>query len=194
MDKIDDNQNNKIEKIEDGEIEIDLDNDIDVDVDKEIKKLKAKLKTCLAEKKDYLDGWQRSKADYLNLNKKMLEDRENSIKVAKINIIKEFLPLADSFEMAFNNKDSWKKLSANWRQGIKMIYNHLKEILDNNGIKEINPINELFDPNFHEATGMEKTQDKEKDQLVSKVIEKGYILDDRVIRPAKVIIFNFNKK
>lgn len=187
---------NKIDN-QDNEIEIELEDDAsggNKDCEKEIKKIKAKLRSCLDEKKEYLDGWQRAKADYLNLQQKIITDKENSIKLAKADIVKDLLSLADSFEMAFKNKGFQEELPDNWQQGIEMIYNRLKEIFDNNGVKEINPINELFDHNLHEAAGVQEIQEAEKDQLVSEVLEKGYSLYDKIIRPAKVIVLNFNKK
>ena len=111
-----------------------------------IKKLREKLKLALAEKQEYLTNWQKDKADFLNIRKRDKEERENFIKFSNENLIGELLPVIQSFNMAMGNTEVWEKVDKNWRAGVEHIANQLKGALENNGLKELTPIGEKFDP------------------------------------------------
>ncbi len=92
----------------------------------------------------------------------------------------------DSFEMAFQNKEHWEKADKNWRDGVMNIYNQLKKALEKNGVTMDDPIGKDFDPMNHLALGVDKTEKDEEVGKVTLVIQKGYLLNGKVIRPAKV--------
>ena len=113
MSKSDSNNKNDIDEeivYEDGSDGFDSD-DSSIPV-KKIKKIKEELKKCQAEKQEYLDGWQRVKADFVNLKKRSEKDRTAFAKYANENFILELLPALDSFDQAFGNKEAWEKADA----------------------------------------------------------------------------------
>ncbi|HEU5114624.1 MAG TPA: nucleotide exchange factor GrpE [Candidatus Paceibacterota bacterium] len=151
------------------------------DTSSEIEKIKA-------ERDEYLQGWQRAKADFLNAKKRMEDTMKDFRVMANEGLIEELLPVLSSFEMAWSNKAAWEKADRNWRMGVEHIYAQLKGVLTANGLKEIDPLGQKFDHNLHEAVSHEETEDEKKVGTVSKVMEKGYMLGTKLIRPAKVVV------
>ncbi len=141
-----------------------------------------------AERDEYLAGWQRAKADFANSKKQTEAMMKEFRTMANEGLIEELLPVLSSFEMAFGNRAAWEKIDKNWRMGVEHIYSQLKSVLDQNGLKEINPVDQRFDPNQHEAVRYEQTEDAKKDHVVLAVVEKGYMLGAKLVRPAKVVV------
>ena len=158
-----------------------------------IQKLKKELKNCQKERQEYLNGWQRAKADYINLKKELDECRLSGLSKGKEKAILEFLPVLDNFNMAFANKEAWEKTPENWRLGIEHIYRQFNQALKDLGVEEIGQIGEEFNPSIHEALEMLETDDEKKDHTVLDVIRLGYKLNEKIIRPAQVKVANFNK-
>ncbi len=158
-----------------------------------IKKLREKLKKAVAEKQEYLDGWQRAKADFINSKKRTEEMLRDSITLANEGLIEELLPTLQAFEMAFANKEAWEKIDKNWRVGVEFIYNKLKDTLVGNGLKEINPLGKMFDAKEHEATKHEPVEKESENHKVIAVVEKGYMLGTKLLRPAKVVVGEYTK-
>jgi len=156
-----------------------------------VKDLREKLKKALAEKQEYLDGWQRTKADFVNARKREEETRKEVVKYATENLIAELAPVLDSFTMAFNNKEAWEKVDKNWRMGVEYIYSQFKNILEQHGFQEFDPAGEVFDPMKHSALETVSVSDKTQDHKVIEVVQKGYILNGKIIRPASVKIGEF---
>ena len=153
-----------------------------------IKKLKQELKTCQKEKAEYLDGWQRSKADYLNLKKEEESRRTEVGKYAKADVLNDLIRLADSFEMAFANKEAWENLPENWRKGVEYIHEQLRVVFRDHGLEELDPMGEPFDPARDESIGTIETKDPADDNKVLEVVKKGYRLNGKIIRAAQVRI------
>ena len=158
----------------------------DVRGEERYRKIREKLKVCNREKQEYLDGWQRSRADFINLKKECEARVASGAKLTKAEIMEDLLPVIDSFEMAMGNKEAWERVDKNWRTGIEHIYNQLISILEKQGLKELNPLGERFDINFHTATEEIKGASEKENETVAEVVQKGYMLEDRLIRPAKV--------
>lgn len=156
-----------------------------------LKKLREKLKKCVEEKQEYLDGWQRSKADFVNTKKKEEELRAGLVSFAKEGIIIDLLSSVDNFEMAFGNKSAWESVDKNWRVGIEHIHSQLLKTLGEHGLEQFDPIGEQFDPNRHDSVESVVTGKKEDDHKIIEVQQKGYILNNKVIRPAKVKVGQF---
>ncbi len=148
----------------------------------------SELDKVKAERDEYLAGWQRSKADFANAKKRFDDDMKAFRAMANEGLIEELLPVLSSFEMAFANKEAWEKADKNWRTGVEYIYTQIKSVLEQNGLKEINPIGEKFDYTKHEAIEHEAVIDSAKENTVTRVIEKGYILGGKLIKPAKVVV------
>lgn len=158
-----------------------------------LKKLREELKVCRKEKEEYLTGWQRAKADYINLQKELDMVRFDVSVLTKEKMVVKLLPALDSFEMAFSNKEHWEKIDKDWQDGITSIYQQLISGLANSGIEKIDKSEVPFDPNIHQSISIVETDDETKDHTVEKIIQVGYRIGERVIRPAKVTIFEFHK-
>lgn len=156
-----------------------------------IKKLREELKACRKEKEEYLTGWQRAKADYINLQKELSSAHVNTSILTKEKVIEKLLPALDSFEMAFANLEHWEKLDKEWQSGIKSIHQQFLSGLVASGVDKIDEVNVAFDPSIHQSISIVETNDKEKDHTVEKVLQIGYKIGDRVIRPAKVTIYEY---
>lgn len=151
-----------------------------------IKKLRKKLKKCMEEKREYLDGWQRSKADFMNAKKKEEKLREELISFAKESLMLDLLSSIDNFDMAYADKNAWESVDKNWRIGIEYIHSQLLKTLGKHGLEQFDPIGEQFDPARHDSVELVVTDKKDDDHKVLEVMQKGYVLNGKVIRPAKV--------
>ncbi len=158
-----------------------------------IKKLREKLKKCEAERLEYLTGWQRAKADLINARKRDEAERGEFAKFANEQLIMELIPVLGSFDMAMGNKEVWEKADKNWRTGVEYIYTQLVKALTDFGVKEINPLNEKFDHNLHEATSYEPITDEKLNHMILGIIQKGYSLNGKVLKAPKVKVGEFKK-
>lgn len=158
-----------------------------------VKKLREKLKKATAEKQEYLTGWQKDKAEFLNARKRDKETNEQFIKYANEGLVNELVPVLDSFNMAMGNKEVWEKVEKNWRVGVEYIFGQLKKVLEDSGLKEIDPIGQKFDPMRDEAISFEPVDTEAKDHTVTTVIQKGYMLNGKVIKAPKVKVGEFKK-
>ncbi|MFZ2038766.1 MAG: nucleotide exchange factor GrpE [Minisyncoccia bacterium] len=184
----------EITDIDDVTFETEGDSDMQKDPQDIIKKLRAKIKKLEGEKQEYLDGWQRSRADFANFKKINEEEKKAFVSFANRNLITEIIPVLESFDMAMSNKEAWDKVPTNWRVGVEYIAQQLHGILENQGIKVINPaIGEVFDVTKHEAVEHVPTDKKENDHKVVSVVKKGYLYKDIVIIPARVNIGEFKE-
>lgn len=185
--------------MQDNDIKIESDDTLDDSVVAEenaaetIKKLRAKLKACEAEKSEYLTGWQRAKADLINARKRDEADRLEFTKFASEQLIRDIIPVLEHYDMARGHKDSWEKVDETWRIGIESIINQLKKALLDNGLIELNPVGEKFDYSKHEAISYESVNDPKQDHFILGVIQKGYFLNGKMLRPAKVKVGEFKK-
>ena len=152
-----------------------------------IKKLREKLKTCQAQRQEYLEMSQRLKADHVNYRREQEANSQEVVKYAKADLLLQLLDLADSFDLAMANREAWAAVPANWRQGVEYIYAKLQDIFRQNGLEAIAEINAPFDPARHESVGIVSGVDKDSNMVVE-LVQKGYQLNGRVIRPAKVKI------
>jgi len=158
-----------------------------------LKKIREDLKVCRKEKEEYLTGWQRAKADYVNLQKELDLVRVNISILTKEKMVEKLLPALDSFEMAFSNKEHWETLDKEWRLGIESIHQQLISGLLNSGIEKIDEVEVPFDPNIHQSISITETDNEKKDHIVANVLQVGYKIGERIIRPAKVAIFEYKK-
>lgn len=157
----------------------------------EIKKLREKLKKCIAEKQEYLDGWQRTKADFVNARKKDEEIRAGLGAFVKEGLITDLLSSIDNFDMAYADKDIWESVDKNWRVGIEHIHTQLLKTLSEHGLEQFDPIGEQFDPIRHDSVESVVTDKEKDDNKITEVMQKGYILNNKIIRPAKVKVAEY---
>ncbi len=154
-----------------------------------LKKLREELKTTQIEARDSLMALQRSRADYVNLKKELDEVRDSVKAKTTERVVMDFLPVLDSFDMAMGNTVAWEAVDKNWRVGVEYIYSQLKATLDNHGISAIESVAVEFDPNLHEPMKTEDTEDAAQDHKIAQIIQKGYKMGDKVIRPARVVVY-----
>ena len=155
-----------------------------------VKKLRARIMTLTKEKQEYLDGWQRLKADYLNLNKRSLEDRKDAALKAKLDLIADLGPVLESFSGAFGNKEAWERVDKNWRIGVEYIYTQLIEALKNNGLEEVVPkVGDSFDPTLHHAVETLPAPNPKDDHTIALVLQSGYRLEGTIVRPPRVKVY-----
>lgn len=151
------------------------------------------LEKIRAERDEYLAGWQRAKADGINAKKRAEDDMKAFRAMANQGLIEELLPVLQSFELAFANREAWEKADKNWRVGVEYIYSQLRGVLEQNGVIEVNPIGQKFDPQRDDATAYEPVTDEKQDHVITRVVEKGYSLNGKLIRPPKVVVGEFKK-
>lgn len=186
--------NQKNQDADDVVFETELDSDNAKDPAEMIKALKEKLKVSQKERQEYLEGWQRTKADFVNAKKREEEERGEFVKFSKRELIKELLPALDSFHTAFGNKDAWEKVDLNWRMGVQYIYSQLLGALEKHGITLIDPkVGEPFDTAQHASIESVPTANKTEDHTVQAVVQKGYALHGKILEPAKVKIAEYRE-
>lgn len=181
-----DEDNFKNEEVEEEIIASDEEGLEEKNTDK-LKKLRHELDESKKEKQQLLEDLQRAKADFVNMRRRDNDEREQFIKLSNEQLLLDLLPALDEFELAFRT-DAWQEAPTGFKKGIEHIYNKLKSILTAHGAEEVNPEGEAFDPRVHEAIATESTDKEEEDHLVSEVIQKGYRLNDKIIRSPKVKI------
>jgi len=159
-----------------------------------VKKIKEKLAVCEKEKQEYMNGWQRERADFINFKKRSEEEKKEYIKFANENLLEEMLTVLESFDMAFMDKEKWNSVPENWRVGVEYIHSQLVKTLDDNGLKEFNPkVGDKFDPTLHIAEEVTPTDKKEEEGVILSVKKKGYVMNGRIIIAPKVVVGEFKK-
>lgn len=153
------------------------------------KKLRAEIKKLRTERDEYLTGWQRSKADYVNLQKDEEQKRKDLRAYITTGLVEDMLPALDSFDMAMGNKAAWEAVDANWRMGIEYIQQQLLKALSDYGVEKVGKIGETFNPKLHEAIENIATDDNGKDHTIANIVQSGYTMGDKVIRPARVHVW-----
>lgn len=184
---------NDIVQDQEEEFELEEEEIVEGTTNDRLKKLRQELKACQAEKSDYLTGWQRAKADLVNAERRMQQESTDRLKFANQRLIEDLLPVLDSFAMAFGNKQAWEAVDENWRVGVEFIHTQFFKTLSDYGLSLINQTDVELDPMRHESIETVDTDDEGKDHHVAEVIQNGYQLQDKVIRPAKVKIYKFSK-
>jgi len=156
---------------------------------KELEKLKK-------EKDEYLKGWQRERADFINYKKDEKERFKEVVRFSNERIVKSLIAVLDGFDLAiesFLKEGKDKKENDNYLKGIYLIKSQLQDILEKEGVNEIKvKIGEKLNPAFHEVVAMAENEKFAPDTII-KILEKGYILNNKVIRPCRVILAKENK-
>lgn len=184
--KKDRNQAKKDKSLKDSRPNSELEDELQGDTTEIVDEIKEDLERAQCEAADYLDNLKRLKAEFDNFRKRMLKEQSEFLKLAAQQVIGELLPVIDNFERALAHEIHGDQIEE-YKGGMQMVYKQLKESLSKEGLKALEPVGEPFDPTRHEAM-MTMESDEYPEGTVIKVIEKGYLLKDRVIRPAKVAV------
>jgi molecular chaperone GrpE len=147
----------------------------------EIETLKKQLEEAQSKTSEYKDSWLRSQAEFQNYRRRIERDNELTYMSLKGDIIKKILPVLDDLERALQNRST----NDPWASGIELVARKFQNILESEGIKKIEALGMEFDPNFHEAISHEPADGAESGQVIG-VVQNGYMIGERVIRPALV--------
>ena len=153
------------------------------DEPKDIDGWRARLAEETDKAQSYLSSWQRAAADYQNLKRRMEQERAEVGRLANASLVINLLPLLDDMERALRTVDT-KLAGLTWIDGVWLIYRKFQAVLENAGVQEIAAEGQPFDPQVHEAI----SEAPGDDGKVVSVVQKGYKLGDRVIRPAMVVV------
>jgi molecular chaperone GrpE len=155
--------------------------------EQEVMVIQEELKACTDKNAELQDKYLRLSAEFDNYRKRTHKEKTELIKTASDDLLKKIIPVVDDFERglaAVNNSADLEAI----KQGMNLIYGRFKEFLQQQGIREIDSINQEFNTDFHEAvTKIPVTDENQKGKVVD-VIEKGYFLHDKVIRYPKVVV------
>jgi molecular chaperone GrpE len=133
---------------------------------------------------EYLDGWQRERADFTNYRKRIERDQIQLTQNITGNLVKKYLVILDDIDRAMKNRPTQGEAAA-WAEGIELIQRKLQNVLEVEGVQPIDAAGKEFDPRYHEAVTHEENPDHPSGHVIE-VLQNGYILGDRVIRPAQV--------
>ncbi|MBI5045802.1 MAG: nucleotide exchange factor GrpE [Candidatus Niyogibacteria bacterium] len=167
-----------------GELEIVSENE---EGEAAVQKLRERIKKCQSERDEYLAGWQRARADFINMKKDEEKAREEFLKFAEKNMLRELIDVVDNFDMAFVHGLALPEGDKNWIEGIKGIHVQLAKLLENHGVVPLDAdVGQKFDPVIHEAIEKIDVEDMTKDGTIIEVVKRGYKLHDKILRPAMV--------
>lgn len=133
----------------------------------------------------YYKNWQRSAADFINYKRRVEQEKQESARLSNAALAINILPVFDDLDRAVGTVDA-NLAGLNWVQGVVAIHRKFSQLLDAMGVREIETAGQAFDPARHEAIGQQPGPDGQ----VIHVVQKGYTLADKVIRPAMVIVGN----
>lgn len=149
----------------------------------DVEALKAQLEEERKKAEGYLANWQRAAADFQNYKRRTEQERQEVALLANAALIINILPVLDDLERALRNVEA-HLAGLTWVDGVRLIYRKLQAILEASGVTEIKTEGQDFDPRYHEAT---MSGEGEEGKVVAEV-QRGYMLGDRVLRPAMVIV------
>lgn len=145
--------------------------------------LEERLAKAEADAQKYLDNWRRAEADFQNFKKRSEQERDELRRFSSGALIINLLPLVDDFERAFASIDT-NLAGLTWMDGLRLMYRKLLALLEASGVRPIEADGQKFDPRIHEAVAH---VDGEEGKVLSEV-QRGYMLHDRVLRPAMVVV------
>lgn len=146
-------------------------------------KLKKELDTAKAERQEYMDGWQRAKADYVNALKRFEDEKKGAVSRGVVKATEAFIPVMDSLARA----ESAGEIPEAFQGIAKQLHDAAKSL----GLAQFGEAGEAFDPNLHEALGQDVAASQKEDDTITAVLEKGWKTGESVVRPAKVRVAHF---
>lgn len=133
------------------------------------------------------DLYLRERADLENARKRHQRDREEAIRFANDRLLREMIPVLDNLERAVGHAEQGDTDNQGLLEGVNMTINQFRKVLEDFGVKPINALGEDFDPNLHQAMGQVETTDQLPNTVISE-FQKGYLLNDRLLRPSLVMV------
>ena len=172
---------NDLEQQDNGDTEMLLE---DLSLEKQVESLQSALDEMTAKAEEYLDGWQRARAEFANYKKRTLKESTEIHQNSRGEVIKIYLDIFDDLNRALDEKPTQGE-GTTWAEGIELIVQKLSNRLEAEGVKPVKALGEEFDPNIHEALMKEESDEYESGQIIE-VMQEGYWIGDKVLRPALV--------
>lgn len=151
-----------------------------------IEKLKAELEKTKSEKQEYLDGWQRMRADVANMKRDQAKFSRRMESAVKEEVISDIIPILDSFDMAMQG-EKWSSVDVAWRKGVEYIRAQCVSVLEKHGISAFGAVGDAFDTNLHESV-QEVDDASVPSHHIARVLRSGYRSGEKLIRPAQVAV------
>jgi len=156
-------------------------------VDGPMKDLEAKLEVKEQEAKENYDRLLRVSAEFENYKKRTSRELEEFRKFANQSLIKEMLSVVDNLELAMNSANGHKAIDQGLLQGLDMTHKEILKVFEKFDVKPIEAKGQVFDPTFHEAVMQEETDNFDENTVITE-LQKGYLIHDRLLRPAMVVV------
>jgi len=153
----------------------------------ETENVHALLEDARAKADEHWDELLRAKAELENMRRRAQRDVENAHKYALDKFIQEILPVKDSLELGLAAIGGEDEESAKHREGIDLTLKMFGSVMEKFGVKELDPTGEAFNPEHHQAMSMQESAEADPNTVLT-VVQKGYLLNDRLVRPAMVIV------
>ncbi len=150
-----------------------------------VEKIRTQLEEKTREAAENLDKWLRARAEFENFKKRAQRERADTIKFGNENLLREMLPALDNLARAIEEGKKTKEIDS-LLAGVEMIYRQFLSLLEKYGVRPIQAVGDLFNPEKHEA--MAHQENEEEPHRVIAEVEKGYLFHDRLLRPSKVIV------
>lgn len=157
-----------------------------------VEELQARIAELEREKAELRDNWLRAVADYKNFKRRTEQERADLIRNASAALLLKLLPVMDDLERAMASVTP-EVAETPWYGGFKLIPQKLQTILESEGVSQMQTVGEAFDPNRHEAIIYEPSEDGEDGKVIAE-LQRGYMLRDRVLRPAMVKVSQGRKQ
>jgi molecular chaperone GrpE len=145
--------------------------------------LEKELEEAKKQAAEYLASWQRSQADFANYRRRMVQEQQDRIMNANASLFCDILPVVDDLELALTHMPE-EQQNNSWVEGVKLVERKFKAILEKQGVKPVCALGMAFDPALHEAI----KQEKGPEGSVIAEVQKGYTLNDKLLRPSRVIV------
>ena len=152
-----------------------------------LQKLRQEIVVAKEEAGKNWDLYLRERADLENARKRHQRDREEAIRFANDRLLREMIPVLDNLERAVGHAEQGDDDNQGLLEGVNMTINQFRKVLEDFGVKPINALGEDFDPNLHQAMGHVETTDQAPNTVTSE-FQKGYLLNDRLLRPSLVMV------
>ena len=149
-----------------------------------VEQIQEALDQARSEAEEYLDGWQRARAEFANYKKRVEREQQDAYSRIAGETLLKVLGVLDDLELALEDRPENSDVGA-WAEGIELIYRKFATLLESIGIEPIETEGQSFDPLFHEALSHEESEEHDEGMVID-VIKRGYKLGDRVLRPAMV--------
>lgn len=149
-----------------------------------VEELKARIEALGAQSEEYMQRLARSQADFDNFRKRTIREKEELGKYASSKLIAELIPVIDNFGRALDTRPEGEA-SESFVKGVEMIYRQFDSVLQAEGLTTMETVGQPFNPEFHQAV-MQVESDEHEEGIIVEELQKGYMLKDKVLRPAMV--------